>query len=105
MPKQPRRPRAVKRGTDAKPERVSSRIVTIRHDLRQAGLFDLPPTWIAPAIPTLVLRMAHDVLAEAAQWLCRWRADPLLFVQEAFPWGRQGLLNEHQGPDVWQAVG
>jgi bifunctional non-homologous end joining protein LigD len=36
------------------PERVTSRIVSTRHDLRQAGLFDLPPTWIAPAIPTLV---------------------------------------------------
>jgi bifunctional non-homologous end joining protein LigD len=54
MPKQPRRPRAVKRATDAKPERVSSRIVSTRLDLRQAGLFDLPPTWIAPAIPALV---------------------------------------------------
>ena len=47
--------------------------------------------------------MAHDVFAEAAQWLCRWRADPLLFVQEAFPWGRQGPLREREGPDVWQA--
>ena len=54
MPKSPRKPRAIRRGTDAKPERVRSRIVTIRHDLRQAGLFDLPPTWVAPAIPTLV---------------------------------------------------
>ena len=54
MPKQPRRPRAIKRATDIKPERVASRIITARLDLRQAGLFDLPPTWIAPAIPTLV---------------------------------------------------
>ena len=54
MPKPPRKPRAIKRATDAKPERVASRIVTARLDLRQAGLFDLPPTWIAPAIPTLV---------------------------------------------------
>src|SRR4029077_10086940 len=35
------------------PERVKSRIASPRLDLRQAGLFDLPPTWIAPAIPTL----------------------------------------------------
>ena len=28
MPKQPRRPRAIKRATDAKPERVASRIIT-----------------------------------------------------------------------------
>jgi hypothetical protein len=47
--------------------------------------------------------MPHDVFTEAAQWLRRWRADPLLFVQEAFPWGRNGPLREHQGPDVWQA--
>ena len=55
MPKQPRRPRAIKRGTDAEPERVASRIITAHLDLRQAGLFDLPATWIAPAIPSLVV--------------------------------------------------
>ena len=54
MPKQPRKPRAIKRATDTKPERIASRIVASRPDLRQAGLFDLPPTWIAPCIPTLV---------------------------------------------------
>jgi hypothetical protein len=47
--------------------------------------------------------MAHELVAEAARWLSRWRADPLLFVQEAFPWGGQGPLSEHQGPDIWQA--
>jgi ATP-dependent DNA ligase len=54
LPKQPRNPRAIKRATDDKPERIASRIVSARLDLRQAGLFDLPPTWIAPAIPALV---------------------------------------------------
>jgi bifunctional non-homologous end joining protein LigD len=54
MPKQPRKPRAIKRTTDTKPERIASRIVTSRPDLRQAGLFDLPPSWIAPCMPTLV---------------------------------------------------
>jgi bifunctional non-homologous end joining protein LigD len=54
MPKQPRKPRAIKRTTDTKPERIASRIVGSRPDLRQAGLFDLPPTWIAPCLPTLV---------------------------------------------------
>jgi bifunctional non-homologous end joining protein LigD len=53
MAKPPRKPRATKRATGAKPERVS-RIITARLDLRQVGLFDLPSTWIAPAIPTLV---------------------------------------------------
>lgn len=46
--------------------------------------------------------MARDVIAEAARWLNRWRADPLLFVQEAFPWGEPGLLANHPGPDAWQ---
>jgi bifunctional non-homologous end joining protein LigD len=54
MPKPPRRPHAIKRATDTNPERITSRIITARLDLRQAGLFDVPPTWIAPAIPTLV---------------------------------------------------
>jgi bifunctional non-homologous end joining protein LigD len=54
MPKRPRKPRAIKRTTDTKPERVASGIVTSRPDLRQAGLFDLPPSWIAPCMPTLV---------------------------------------------------
>jgi bifunctional non-homologous end joining protein LigD len=54
MPKQPRKPREIKRATDTRPERVTSHIVASRPDLRQAGLFDLPPTWIAPCTPTLV---------------------------------------------------
>ena len=60
MSRPPRKPRAVKRATYTKPERVASRIITIRQDLRQAGLFDLPPTWIAPAIPTLVREAPRD---------------------------------------------
>jgi len=52
MAKSPIKPREVKRATEAKPEHVASRIITARPDLRQAGLFDLPPTWIAPAIRT-----------------------------------------------------
>ena len=76
MPKPPRKPRAIKRGTDAKSERVTSRIVSTRHDLRQAGLFDLPPTWIAPAIPTLVrtaptgLNWLHEIKHDGYRTIC-----------------------------------
>ena len=51
--KPPRKPREAKRALDRSSERVASRTVVRPADLRQAGLFDLPPTWIAPAIPTL----------------------------------------------------
>lgn len=44
---------------------------------------------------------ARNVVAEAAKWLNRWR-DPVLFVQEAFPWGEPGPLQPHSGPDTWQ---
>ena len=37
------------------------------------------------------------------QMLKRWRDDPLLFVQEAFPWGQAGTpLASFDGPDQWQ---
>jgi hypothetical protein len=38
LPKPPRKPREIKRGTHAKRERV----IAIHRNLRQAGLFDLP---------------------------------------------------------------
>jgi hypothetical protein len=44
----------------------------------------------------------RNVIEEAAEWLHRWSADPPLFVQEAFPWGEEGPLLEHDGPDEWQ---
>jgi bifunctional non-homologous end joining protein LigD len=53
--KPPRKSRAIKRASDTKPERVASRAVVPRPaDPRQASLFDLPPTWIAPCVPKLV---------------------------------------------------
>jgi bifunctional non-homologous end joining protein LigD len=76
LPKPPRKPRPIKRGIDAKSERVTSRIVSTRHDLRQAGLFDLPPTWIAPAIPTLVrtapigLNWVHEIKHDGYRTIC-----------------------------------
>src|SRR5262249_53468966 len=33
----------------------------------------------------------------------RWKRDPLLFVHEAFPWGKPGPLLNEPGPDEWQA--
>ena len=59
MAKAPRKPREAKRALDRSSERVASRTVVRPADLRQAGLFDLPPTWIAPAIPTLVREAPH----------------------------------------------
>jgi bifunctional non-homologous end joining protein LigD len=76
LPKQPRKPRAIKRATDDKPERIASRIVSARLDLRQAGLFDLPPTWIAPAIPAFVrtaptgLNWLHEIKHDGYRTIC-----------------------------------
>jgi bifunctional non-homologous end joining protein LigD len=54
LAKPPIKPREAKRALDTKPERVISRTVVRPADLRQASLFDLPPMWIAPCVPTLV---------------------------------------------------
>ena len=32
----------------------------------------------------------------------RFYADPLGFVMYAYPWGRPGMLEHHEGPDQWQ---
>jgi hypothetical protein len=34
--------------------------------------------------------------------IARWKSDPLLFVSEAFPWGKPGSLLLEVGPDTWQ---
>jgi len=34
--------------------------------------------------------------------ISRFYADPLGFVMYAYPWGRPGLLEKHDGPDDWQ---
>ncbi len=33
----------------------------------------------------------------------RYRRDPLGFVRWAFPWGEEGPLGQHSGPEPWQA--
>jgi bifunctional non-homologous end joining protein LigD len=76
LPKPQKKPRAIKRGTGAKSEHVTSRIVSTLHDFRQAGLFDLPPTWIAPAIPTLVriaptgFNWLHEIKHDGYRTIC-----------------------------------
>jgi len=36
------------------------------------------------------------------EWLARYRADPVAYVLEVFPWGKPGPLEKHAGPDAWQ---
>jgi hypothetical protein len=48
MAKSPRKLREVKRALDTQPERVASRAIVRLAGLCQAGLFELPPMWIAP---------------------------------------------------------
>ena len=39
---------------------------------------------------------------QLAQDIAGFYADPLGFVMYAYPWGQPGLLEHHDGPDVWQ---
>jgi ATP-dependent DNA ligase len=54
----------------------ASPAITARLDLRQAGLFEFPPTWIAPAIPTLVstapsgLNWLHEIKHDGYGTIC-----------------------------------
>lgn len=40
---------------------------------------------------------------QLAEEVSRFYADPLGFVLFAYPWGEEGPLKDHDGPDVWQA--
>jgi hypothetical protein len=42
----------------------------------------------------------HDELAE---FVGQFYADPLGFVEACYPWGQPGPLEDHSGPDKWQA--
>jgi hypothetical protein len=46
---------------------------------------------------------AAEIEAELVELIASTSKDPLLFVKRAFPWGEEGELAEHDGPDVWQA--
>src|ERR1043165_7351458 len=50
---------------------------------------------------TLASLSPADNLA-LAEWARDCAEDPLRFVLEAYPWGEPGLLEDHQGPDLWQ---
>ena len=51
-PRKPRgKPREIKRATDAKPERVASRIITARRDLRQVAISTWPRHGLRPRFP------------------------------------------------------
>ncbi len=39
-----------------------------------------------------------------ADWVATTYHDPLRFVMGAYPWGEPGPLQDHPGPDVWQAA-
>jgi hypothetical protein len=40
---------------------------------------------------------------ELAEFVSQFYADPLGFVQYCYPWGEPGPLEQHAGPDDWQA--
>jgi ATP-dependent DNA ligase len=65
MPKQPRKPRAIKRATGAKPERIASRIVSSRPDLRRPApdmdrALHSKACATAPPGPTWLHEIKHD---------------------------------------------
>jgi hypothetical protein len=45
---------------------------------------------------------AEQINAELADEVAKYYADPLGFVLFAFPWGEDGPLKDHAGPDTWQ---
>ena len=48
------------------------------------------------AAPTSV---DEELAEEIGKFIC----DPLGFVRFSYPWGEEGPLKDHEGPDVWQA--
>ena len=42
--------------------------------------------------------------ADLVGFVAQFIDDPLGFVIACYPWGEDGLLREHPGPDVWQAA-
>src|SRR5690606_29108606 len=45
---------------------------------------------------------AEQINAELAEFIGGFYADPLGFVVAAYPWGEDGPLKDHDGPDTWQ---
>ncbi len=46
----------------------------------------------------------YTVDAELADFVGQFYADPLGFVVACYPWGEDGPLKDHRGPDMWQAT-
>jgi hypothetical protein len=46
--------------------------------------------------------LGSDPDSELVELVARYANDPLGFVMMAYPWGEEGLLKDHAGPDVWQ---
>jgi hypothetical protein len=44
----------------------------------------------------------EQIEGELAEFIGQFYADPLGFVLAAFPWGEDGPLKDHDGPDTWQ---
>jgi hypothetical protein len=43
-----------------------------------------------------------DLDVELAEFVGQFYDDPLGFVRACYPWGEEGTLKDHTGPDVWQ---
>jgi hypothetical protein len=50
-----------------------------------------------------VSALAVDAEADLADWVGSVAEDPYAFVLGAYPWGEEGPLKDHAGPDLWQA--
>lgn len=49
-----------------------------------------------------MLNVEEQTEAELAEFIGTFYDDPLGFVLAAYPWGEEGSLKEHAGPDTWQ---
>jgi hypothetical protein len=45
---------------------------------------------------------ADQIHEDLAEFVSQFYADPLGFVLACFPWGEEGPLGDHDGPDKWQ---
>ena len=46
--------------------------------------------------------MKSELDLQLSDDVAKFYADPLGFVLWAYPWGQPGILEKHDGPDVWQ---
>jgi len=48
------------------------------------------------------MQSADQIHEDLAEFVSTFYADPLGFVLACFPWGEEGPLRDHSGPDTWQ---